>query len=603
MSTKGRFINVKNFFMVLTIILCFFMVETKAHASYSGSPEVNIIAPGNMEILSQAGSMVSISAQAIDSDGISKLEYYVDGKKIGETDNMSSTLVWESTAGLHNLEVKAYDTLGKLGISNKVAVQVPTTVDITSPANGSTVKGVINTFNITTEDPISWYALYVDGVLRTSNYLGESTISSLNIPFIWDTTTLQSGSVHQVEIITDTVDGVTSVGKSTVKVDNDKPIVNIVDPVNNSTVVDLVYLNVQATDLSEIDKVEFFVDGVKIGETKSQPYSYAWQSTVGRHTIQAKATDIVGNVGESSTISVNVQAKITITSPLDGSSLGGIINKVEANFSAPLTGPIRLFIDGVFVQQVGGPFQVVSNVSFQHVWDTNQYENGTIHVIDVNGYTETGSIYSKGRSTVITDNTIDVTAPVVQITAPTDRAFLAAPGQLVELQASASDKVGVSKVEFYVDGIKIGESATAPFKCDWISTDGGHTILAKAYDEAGNFGTSSILVGVPAKITINNPISGSAVKGTISSFSATFSSPVKGYYYLHIDGVRVQQCGSPFWTESEVNFQYTWDTNQYENGSTHTIEIRGGTNVGFTDILTIGKSVVIVDNSTDVTAP
>ena len=64
----------------------------------------------------------------------------------------------------------------------------------------------------------------------------------------------------------------------------------------------------------------------------------------------------------------------------------------------------------------------------------------------------------------------------------------------VTLSASASDNVGVTKVEFYVDGALKATDTSAPYGTSLDSTtlaNGSHSLVAKAYDAAGNIGTSS----------------------------------------------------------------------------------------------------------------
>ncbi|MGH9857083.1 MAG: Ig-like domain-containing protein, partial [Acidobacteriota bacterium] len=60
--------------------------------------------------------------------------------------------------------------------------------------------------------------------------------------------------------------------------------------------------------------------------------------------------------------------------------------------------------------------------------------------------------------------------------------------------ASASDNVGVIKVEFYVDGNLIGsQDASSPYSVSLNTTtltNGSHSLTAKAYDQAGNVTTS-----------------------------------------------------------------------------------------------------------------
>ena len=92
----------------------------------------------------------------------------------------------------------------------------------------------------------------------------------------------------------------------------------------------------------------------------------------------------------------------------------------------------------------------------------------------------------------------DTTAPTVALTAPTAGATVS--GSSVALAATAADNVGVARVEFNVDGALIASDLSAPYAATWNASSasaGSHTILATAYDAAGNSANSSRSVTVP----------------------------------------------------------------------------------------------------------
>ena len=60
---------------------------------------------------------------------------------------------------------------------------------------------------------------------------------------------------------------------------------------------------------------------------------------------------------------------------------------------------------------------------------------------------------------------------------------------------SSTDNVGVTKVAIYIDGALVANTASFTWNLRKVSL-GAHTIFAKAYDAAGNVGTS-------ATITVN----------------------------------------------------------------------------------------------------
>ncbi|OQA37470.1 MAG: Aminopeptidase YwaD precursor [Acidobacteria bacterium ADurb.Bin340] len=78
--------------------------------------------------------------------------------------------------------------------------------------------------------------------------------------------------------------------------------------------------------------------------------------------------------------------------------------------------------------------------------------------------------------------------------------------------ATATDNVGVARVEFLVDGVLKGTDATRPYTLTLEATalaEGAHSLVAKAYDAAGNVGTSPSVAftvggGTPASELIQN---------------------------------------------------------------------------------------------------
>ena len=79
-------------------------------------------------------------------------------------------------------------------------------------------------------------------------------------------------------------------------------------------------------------------------------------------------------------------------------------------------------------------------------------------------------------------------------TAPTATATETGTSGTITLSATATDNVGVTKVEFYIDGALKGTSTTAPYSITTNSAlllNGSHTLVAKAYDATGNVGSST----------------------------------------------------------------------------------------------------------------
>ena len=99
----------------------------------------------------------------------------------------------------------------------------------------------------------------------------------------------------------------------------------------------------------------------------------------------------------------------------------------------------------------------------------------------------------------------------------------------VTVTADASDNVGVTRVNLYLDsvgGTPLGSATAAPYSITWdanTASAGSHMLLATATDAAGNTGTSTgIPVTVDAltlpQVAITSPLDGSPVarKSTVT---------------------------------------------------------------------------------------
>ncbi len=107
---------------------------------------------------------------------------------------------------------------------------------------------------------------------------------------------------------------------------------------------------------------------------------------------------------------------------------------------------------------------------------------------------------TKTATTVNVTVNNDVTSPTVSITAPAGGATVQGP---IDVTASAADNVGVSGVQFKLDGANLGsEDTSAPYAVAWntaTATNGAHTLSAVARDAAGNTRTATTV-----SVTVSN---------------------------------------------------------------------------------------------------
>ncbi len=141
----------------------------------------------------------------------------------------------------------------------------------------------------------------------------------------------------------------------------------------------------------------------------------------------------------------------------------------------------------------------------------------------------------------------DSSPPSVAITSPTG----GSAAGTVSVAVSASDDVGVTRVELRVNGSIVASGNNSPFQFAWNSAalpDGTATLTAAAYDAAGNSALSpAVAVNVANKATdttapslsILSPSNGATLKGSVTiSTSVSDNSGTAGIVQrLYIDGV------------------------------------------------------------------
>jgi len=103
-------------------------------------------------------------------------------------------------------------------------------------------------------------------------------------------------------------------------------------------------------------------------------------------------------------------------------------------------------------------------------------------------------------SVALTTGAGDTTAPTTSVTAPANGATVSST---VSVTATASDNIAVTKMEIYIDGtLRTSNTSATSLTYSWNTTtfaNGSHTIVSKAYDAAGNVGTSSTIT-----VTVSN---------------------------------------------------------------------------------------------------
>jgi hypothetical protein len=314
------------------------------------------------------------------------------------------------------------------------------------------------------------------------------------------------------------------------------PVVAISSPVDGAVFYNPAAITLDAVTAdpdTAVAKVEFFVDGAKIGEDSTAPFSFAWTPPVyGTHALTARATDAAGGIGDSQ------PAGVTVNTPnvagfrgeyfdnMDFTNLVMVRADSAVNFDWGLGSPdprmdvntysvrwsarirprfsetytfttttddgVRLWVNGqLLIDHFGdqpatawsGTIALTANQSYDLVME--YFENGgdASAKLAWSSASQVQEIIPASRATVPPPPNL---APIVTLTAPGDNtAFLL--DDTIALAATASDPDGsIARVEFWADGVKLGENTVAPFTWNWPGprNTGAHVVWATAFDNA-----------------------------------------------------------------------------------------------------------------------
>jgi len=194
---------------------------------------------------------------------------------------------------------------------------------------------------------------------------------------------------------------------------------------------------------------------------------------------------------------------ISITSPANGATVSGTVSVTASASDNVGVTSVEFYVDGALkATDTSSPYS--------YSWDTTAVLNGS-HSIYSKAYDAAGNSGTSATVNVTVNNTVaDTTPPTTSVTAPSNGATVSGT---VSVTASASDNVGVTSVEFYVDGALKATDTSSPYSYSWDTTavaDGSHSIYSKAYDAAGNSGTSATV-----NVTVSNGSGGNVLQNGV----------------------------------------------------------------------------------------
>jgi subtilisin family serine protease len=346
--------------------------------------------------------------------------------------------------------------------------------------------------------------------------------------------------------------------------DTAAPVATLTAPAAGSILKNTVTLTATASDNFGVTYVEFYDGETLLGSDTTEPYSYTWNTRTapnGTRPLTVRAYDLAGQVGVSPGVSVTLDNDLTpptvnFTAPAAGATVSGTVT---------VTGTAT---DNVGVTKVefyeGSTKLATDTVSpYSFSWGTTTGPNGS-RALSLKAYDAMGNIGTATR-TVNVNN--DTTAPAVTLTAPTEGATLTGT---VTFTATASDNTAVSRVAFFVGTAQVGTDTSAPYSYSYNTrtmANGPKVISAKAYDAAGNVGTSqSVNVTFDNDLTapttsITSPTAGATLTGTVQIQAA--ASDDRGV----ITKVDFYVGSTLVGSDTTAPYSFNWNTTAYLVGN------------------------------------
>jgi chitodextrinase len=472
-------------------------------------------------------SSVSVTASASDNVGVAGVQFKLDGANLGtEVTSSPYTTSWNTstaTNGTHSITAVARDAAGNSTTSAAVSVTVNNTAAVllgsqtiqatadsnsageaegfkfTATATGTAaqMKFYVDTGNAATALKLG---IYTNNGTHPGTLLASGSITS-PVSAAWNTVTMSAGA----NLVSGTVYWIAILG----------------------TGGQLNYRDASGTNCSE--------DASPLG-VSALPTTWvsgaAWSSC-----------NISAYVTASGGASDTTAPTTSITSPTAGATIGGTATvSATASDNVGVT-KVELYVDGTLNS-------TLTSSPYNFSLNTTTLTNAT-HSLTTKAYDAAGNVGTSAAVSVTVFN--DTTAPVTSITSPVNSATI---GGNAAVSATATDNVGVTKVELYADGALKSTLTTSPYNFTLATSglsNGSHTLTTKAYDAAGNIGTSTAVT-----VTVFNDTTAPSVPAGLTATSAGMSainlSWTASTDNVAVTGYRIRRGGTVLGTTTSTTY-------------------------------------------------
>lgn len=214
---------------------------------------------------------------------------------------------------------------------------------------------------------------------------------------------------------------------------------------------------------------------------------------------------------------------VSLTAPANGASVSNVVNLTATASDNLIVAGVQFLLNGepVGAEDVAAPFTAA--------WDTRKYANGG-YTLTARARDAAGNVRTTAPVNVTIANSADVTSPFVALNHPWTNDVISGTSML---WAVAGDNIGVTGVQFKVNGVDVGPLLTsAPYRFPWnadATGSGPATVTAVAFDAAGNSISTNAFVTVdatPPAVTSFAPTDGATAVSPSFRPRAIFSEPV-----------------------------------------------------------------------------
>ncbi|HEX4525868.1 MAG TPA: chitobiase/beta-hexosaminidase C-terminal domain-containing protein [Gaiellaceae bacterium] len=505
--------------------------------------------------------------------GVAAIYYTTDGTTPTSTNGSTYSSPFTVSATT-TVKYRAVDNAANLEPVNTEPITVDTTaptVSLTAPAANAIITDTTQlTANASDNLMVDHVDFLVDG-----SVVGTATTSPY--VFSWNSASVADGTHTMAARAVDSAGNQTTTQAVTVTVDNTPPSSTIscnsatcsADPYSAP-----VFVSLQATDDSGsgVFEIVYTTDGsyptLSNGAVYTAPFTLSSTTTV-----KYRAFDVAGNAetANSQTIAIPPAETVTLTAPLDGSTVSGTSVTLTATVSNGTPDRVDLLVDGNVVGSANTSPYTLN-------WDSTTVPDGS-HTVSAQAITGTTTVNSNTATVTVSNGTPppDTTPPTSTIACDGAACQSAAYTNPVSVSLAATDDPGgsgVAAIYYTTDGTTPSQTNgtvySAPFSVQTTTT-----VEYRAIDNAGNLeSTNSQTVTIDQAapgIDLTTPSTGDTISGTVPlSATVTGISP---------DRVDFLVDGSVVGSDTSAPYTVGWDSTTVLNGP-HSImaqAIVGGT--------------------------